>query len=383
MKQLFKNVLLSKNQTVEDIQAGMVKALMADLWQYDAIINTLALPYSTGEACRKVFNFLKNKCVYKPEPETMQRILGPAALLHYCTTGIDCKNYSMFAAGCMLAHAKKYNTGAVVFFRFAGYQSEYLEHVFVVVKHGGKSWWIDPVLPQFDQRSPAPYIWENINLSKMALVKIGFVDPISATALSKAGVTPENLTYAITQVLQKGGVSPGFFEKFKFLNVLDNSTGKWKSRAAFLKDKTPNERIAFFIEAMQNGEPCERTVLQYPESYYHKRKSERGTPSDVGKVDAELLTLYNALVEEKYLQGANAVKCGAFDWGRDYVILPGGGNTRGFLASLMPDRSTTLPGATGAGNGPVTAQQAGFNLGGGLLLAGLVLAGVAMFGKKR
>lgn len=395
---MFPKKLVTRGQTVGDIARLMDEVAAADAPYYSTVVDRLKLPADTRRAAASVFAFLKNHCVYEIEPETQQRVMRLPALLHYCGRGIDCKNYSLFAAGAMAAHAAKFGTGATVLFRFAGYGDNGLEHVFAVVQMpDGSEIWLDPVLAKFDQRSPTPYIWQDKPL-KMALYKIGSVnggaaavgfDPVTATLITQtisqqgqqgqqgqqSGEQQSQMLQQfgnlLPELLRKNGVSPGFFQRFQFLRVLDNSTGKWKSRAAFLADKTPNERIAFYIEAMQKNEPCDQTVIQYPELYGHKRKTDKGTPSDVGLVDRELVTVYNSLVQSNYLKGAASVKCGKWDYPAEYLLLPGGMATNG-RSPLQVTRDflglSDANAGAGAGAGlpgsprPMTAGMSGTNL---------------------
>lgn len=406
---MFPKQLITEGQTLQDIQRAMLAVFEADAKYYDAVIDRLQLPASTGAAAARVFDFLKNNCAYKIEPETKQRVMRLPALLHYCGKGIDCKNFALFSAGAMAAHAARYNTGAKVAFKFAGYGRKGIEHVFTTVTtRAGRTYWIDPVLPAFDIRTPAPYLWEQIPVN-MALYQIGKVppasvgfDPLTASLVTSTltnqqgsgqqGSQQQNQMLQqfgnlLPELLQKNGVSPGFFQRFSFLRVLDNSTGKWKSRAAFLADKTPDERIAFYIEAMQAGEPCDRTVIQYPELYGHQRKPEKGTPDDTGLVRPDLIAVYNALVQSNYLKGAASLKCGRWDYPASYLLLPGSGGVTGSPLAVVSDLLGLSPAAGSNAGRPVVPGarpvQAGLGGAGSLLMLGAFAWLAYSFLKKR
>lgn len=380
----FKKIKLATNQTVNDIQTGMVEMLQSEYSQFLPIPDILGLSNNWTIATRQIFDFLKQKCTYKIESDREQRIMTAKAILHYCSAGIDCKNFAMFSAGTMLAWCQQHNKRLTVSFRFAAYETQQIEHVFCVVSDGTKSIWIDPVLDYFNSREPDPYLWEDINLNNMALYKIGKVSGVDSTDtdLGNSGggggivstildltKTNQELLEALFQVFGKSGVKPGIFAKYQFLAILDSSTGKWKSRSAFLQDYTPNERIAFYIEAMQSNEDCTKTIIQYPELYYHQQLPGKGTPSDVGKVDAKLLATYNLLVERNYLKGADSFQCGKWVYPKSYLILPGGNS------SILDN---FLPSETNSDGTPKTA-----NVFGTIAILGLVGAAAYWFTKSK
>jgi hypothetical protein len=366
-----KKTILAKNQDVKDIIAAMVLIFKTDFSQYQNIpakLNILHLPLK--KAGEQICDFLKTKCRYNIEPEHEQRIMTAEAILNLCGGGIDCKNYAMFSASTLAQLALQTGQKTEIFFRLADYTGEGYEHVFTVFKVGGKTYWLDPVLKKFDEREPTPYFYRDYKIFSNMLVKIGMV-PVDPSLIADA-------TEAFGQLLTKEGVKPGLFAKYGFLSILDNSTGKWKSRSAFLNPLTPNERIAFYIEAMKAGEPCDRTVLQYPELFYHKQMPNKGTPSDVGQVSRNLIEAYNALVREKYLKGQPQLQCGKNIYPADYVLLPGGSGWQGAGFSdtlqniLNPNQQGSQPGQ----------NQAGFNMGGtGLLLVAAAI-GAYFFIKK-
>lgn len=371
--------LLIKNQSSNDIAKAMVEVHKEHENEYQQICS--AFDAGTYQKSAKlIWQYLKKYSLYKVESETNQRLMAPAAILNLLSKGIDCKNYSLFTAGIMCALAKKHQWPVDIAFRFASYDifNKQPEHVFVVVKpKKGQNLWIDAVLPSFDSHATLPAHYFDKKICTMALYKIsgiGVIPPPFIAAGTKAGadilttISRDLLPY-IPQLFSKQGISPKFFEKFEFLNVFDNSTGKWKSRVSFLKDKTPEERLAFYMQSIQSGEPPILNSLQYSESFGSKMKQDRGTTFDLPNVDQKMLRAYNALVETQQLKGAAGLQIGANFYPRDYLIQPTTG-----AGSILNDLGILRSG-DGSGTG---INQASILPGGGntnfLWVAGIAAA---------
>lgn len=122
----------------------------------------------------------------------------------------------------------------------------------------------------------------------------------TAAALSKE-VTKVG-TDIFNSILSKNGVSPSFFAKFSFLKFADNSTSQWKSRLPTLRTFTPEGRILFYIDKMQNNGPFHGSCVQYAELFGTSYDGKSGL-DDRGKVSVELLEIFNLLADEKYFRG--------------------------------------------------------------------------------
>lgn len=122
----------------------------------------------------------------------------------------------------------------------------------------------------------------------------------TAAALSKEATKVG--TDIFNSILSKNGVSPSFFSTFKFLSFLDNSTSQWRSRLAKLREFTPEGRILFYIDKMQNNQPFHGSCVQYAELFGTSYDGKSGL-DDRGKVSVELLEVFNLLADEKYFRG--------------------------------------------------------------------------------
>lgn len=151
-------ILIKKNQSVNDI----IKALNVAHNQYKADYDKIArefLGHSTKQTAYNIWSFLKKNVPYKAEPDTMQTIKSPGAIIKTGMEGKkslyynDCKNYSLFAGGILSAlNRQGYKIPYV--YRFASYNMFDQEpgHVFVVINPGEKEIWIDAVLKEFDYK---------------------------------------------------------------------------------------------------------------------------------------------------------------------------------------------------------------------------------------
>lgn len=144
----------------------------------------LIYPYFIGggikETASNVWNFLKKNSDYVIEPDSMQTVKTPAAILATAPKkygGNDCKNLALFSAGILDQYRQATGENFDLFFRFAGYNGRDISHVFTVVKKDGKEIWIDPVLNSFNSRDHIPTRYKDKKINSMALVGLSGVNP--------------------------------------------------------------------------------------------------------------------------------------------------------------------------------------------------------------
>lgn len=148
-------------QSVGDIMQGMLATHKRYTSDYDKIAPSFN-GGSTKEICERVYNFLLNKTHYKVEPDNMQTLRSPAAILHLGADpaqGLDCKSYSLFIGGVLDALNRR---GHHInwCYRFASYRlgDKLPHHVFVVVNPGTKNeLFVDPVIQPFNYHKPYFY----------------------------------------------------------------------------------------------------------------------------------------------------------------------------------------------------------------------------------
>lgn len=116
------------------------------------------------------------------------------------------------------------------------------------------------------------------------------------------GILMEGGKQVLNALLTKEGVTPDFFSQFPFLTAFDNSTFKWKSRLPLLAKMTPNQRVAFYIQKMQDNAEFEDAPQQYFELFGRASGTKSGF-SDVGQVSRDVAQLFNDTLNEKYFQG--------------------------------------------------------------------------------
>lgn len=144
----------------------------------------LIYPYFIGggvkETASNVWNFLKKNSDYVIEPDSMQTVKTPAAILATAPKkygGNDCKNLALFSAGILDQYRQATGENFDLYFRFAGYNGRDISHVFTVVKKDGKEIWIDPVLNSFNSRDHIPTRYKDKKIDKMSLVGLSGVNP--------------------------------------------------------------------------------------------------------------------------------------------------------------------------------------------------------------
>jgi len=166
---------LIDDQSVDDIIKAIQSAQKFYAKDYEKIY-----PYFVGrdpiDTARNIWDFLKHNVDYVIEPDSLQTIKSPAAIIATGKRGLggnDCKNYALFTGGLLSAYRDNELKDFELYFRFASY-SEYEDtpqHVFVVMVINKKEIWVDAVLDKFNEhREPSYYIDKKIK--PMALVAL-------------------------------------------------------------------------------------------------------------------------------------------------------------------------------------------------------------------
>lgn len=147
--------LLVKNQNVDDIINEILIHHNEYKTDYDKICKYFVRA-NEEKTLKAIFDFLKNNVKYKIETGENQKIKSPGAIVYTGkTTGSDCKSYASFICGAIDAINRSGFMHIPFAYRFASYQlfDSNPQHVFAVAYPGTKNEiWIDPVLPEFDQR---------------------------------------------------------------------------------------------------------------------------------------------------------------------------------------------------------------------------------------
>jgi len=172
------SVLINEDQTVNDIIDEVLKAHKFFARDYDNIYQYFLIG-NNEEICRGLFDFCKDNIIYDIESEDLQSTRSPSALLEIGRG--DCKHYAGFIGGILGAINRNTNKKINWCYRFAGYSylSDAVAHVFIVVKDGNREIWVDPVLKEFDQRSPKPVIFIDEKIKEKMLTRIsglGLID---------------------------------------------------------------------------------------------------------------------------------------------------------------------------------------------------------------
>lgn len=184
---LGKKETLVANQDTVDI----IDALIRNHYKYSNEYDKIFRYFDGGnveETAYNVWKFLKDEFRYNIEPEEMQILRSPSALLASNIVGIDCKGYATFANGIMDAYRRNTGKKFDVYYRFASYDpfDNTPQHVFAVVNENGEEFWIDPVLEQFDEKKQ-PYFYKDKKIKNMALVAMSGIQPDNSNVNSTMG----------------------------------------------------------------------------------------------------------------------------------------------------------------------------------------------------
>ena len=175
----FKNhqKIISYNQSTNDIINAILKQHNKSLNEYDKLYYFFDGGNVTNTA-KKVFNYLKDNVKYIIEPDDLQTVKSPSAILATGkTTGSDCKNFSLFFAGIMDAYRRNTGEKFDLAYRFASYDgTKTPEHVFVVINPGSENEiWCDAVLNYFNEKKE-PNFYKDKKIQNMALMALSGIN---------------------------------------------------------------------------------------------------------------------------------------------------------------------------------------------------------------
>lgn len=162
-------MLITDEQTIGDIKRNILRVHEKYASDYDGIYQFF-IGKTYYDTCKNIFDFVKQNVPYSIEPGHSQRLGSPAYILN---SKVDCKCYSLFCNGVLDAYRRNEGKDFNVIYRFAGYKNNGVEHVFSVFETHSKknNFWIDPVLPTFDNRTKQPTLIKD-KIVPMALYEI-------------------------------------------------------------------------------------------------------------------------------------------------------------------------------------------------------------------
>jgi hypothetical protein len=177
-------ILIKKNQSVNDIIHSLMVAHNQYKSHYDKIAGEF-VGHNNRQTAYNIWKFLKKNVPYKAEPDTMQTIKSPSAII---STGLmgkksllknDCKNYSLFAGGILSAlNRQGYKIPYVYRFSSYNYFDHTPGHVFIVINPDGNEIWLDAVLNEFDYKKQYTFKKDK-NFDKMMYSITGVDDVIT------------------------------------------------------------------------------------------------------------------------------------------------------------------------------------------------------------
>ena len=177
------------------------------------------------------------------------------------------------------------------------------------------------------------------------------------------GILVQGAKEVLNALLTKEGVTPDFFSQFPFLTAFDNSTFKWKSRLPLLAKMTPNQRVAFYIQKMQDNAEFEDAPQQYFELFGRSSGTKSGF-SDIGQVSRDVAQLFNDTLNQKYFKGKSV-----------FYVGNSPRNLSDYTISTLLSKPPLSDDFSGSGT-----QKAGFNM---LVTLGIVGAGILLLTKMK
>jgi LPXTG-motif cell wall-anchored protein len=206
-----KKDVITYNQDTKDIISGILHIHDKYRSEYDKIYKFFD-DGSVDQTAYNVWEYLKDNFKYRIEPEDMQILRSPSAIIGSDSFGIDCKCYSLFSAGIMDAYRRNTGKNFDLVYRFASYDpfDTTPQHVFAVVKDGGNEYWIDPVLDEYDEKKQ-PYYFKDKNIQNMALVALsGVGDPMDQQVTATGGNWFEQILQSAPSIISAFNPQPQY-----------------------------------------------------------------------------------------------------------------------------------------------------------------------------
>jgi hypothetical protein len=192
-----KEKIIKDQQTTDDIINEILKGHSKYANQYKNI-SSFFIGGTPKQTLKNIWTFLKKEVKYRVEPESKQTIKSPAAIIATGkTTGSDCKNLSLYTAGCLQAINQSGQQKIPFCFRFTGYKffDTNPQHVFIVAYPGtDNEIWCDAVLNKFDYKKPY-----TIKIDKKPPMLVG---------ISGIGAKPKTFAGKILRPVLKVAASP-------------------------------------------------------------------------------------------------------------------------------------------------------------------------------
>jgi hypothetical protein len=161
-KPTLKRRVVTRRQEVPEIMREVLRGHRDYASQYDLIAGKF-WKGSAVRTARALFDFCKENLKYKIESEQDQTVRSPGAILATGDTwGVDCKHYASFIGG-VLDALNRAGHNIDWCYKFVSYTpgDSTPEHVFIEVRSGGRAYYVDPVLSQFDLREPKFYYFHD------------------------------------------------------------------------------------------------------------------------------------------------------------------------------------------------------------------------------
>lgn len=336
-----KNVLVD-DQSTNDI----IKGILATHNQYKneyAKIYKYFIGNSDVETFENIYNFLADNVKYYIEPGNKQTLRSPAAILK-SKIGVDCKSYALFCCGILSAYKLAENKNFDVYFRFAGYGSKNIEHVFCVVKNKNKTWFIDNVLPNFDDRSKQPIFYKDFKASKdMALIQVSGIKQ-DWRGFGKRSESVGNVPkiFGLTDIDFKK-LQLQISEIIDFFKNLNLSDGE-KMKLGFVRQGfTPDEMLMWYI-------------VNKPDDWAFLHQAKEILIWDTPNISYNVADAFNTLIDKPQWANVNAQYQVPFD-------LSLTNKTPVFLESKYRGKNYVAPATTPSGSGttdptPTTTKKA-------------------------
>jgi hypothetical protein len=244
-----KKTIIVDEQTTNDIIQGILKTHNFYKNEYDKIYKYF-VGDSIEETCKNVYDFLKKYVPYYQEPEKKQTLRSPAAIV---SKAADCKSYALFSCGILDAYRRNENKNFEVIYRFAGYNNKGIEHVFCVIKNKNKIWFVDNVLPTFDNRNKLPTNYKDYKIENMALVSLAGINyKQNYTSFGKraesVGKVPKIFgTEDEDKKIDFDKLLKGLQDIISFFANWNISDGEKMKRGFVEQGFTPNEMLLWYI----------------------------------------------------------------------------------------------------------------------------------------
>lgn len=177
-KALFTETTIKRNALVEDTVQFIPKVIANTRWQVKRYVDQELKHLSLFDACKKLWDFVKNHIGYKKDETGKEQVRSPRRLWGEKIGDCDC--FTVFIGACLSLLNELKNKKGSIMLRITKYSQDHFQHIYpVVITPDGKQIIMDCVVEQFNYEEP--YAEKKdflLDLNKLEKMDLNYLDGV-------------------------------------------------------------------------------------------------------------------------------------------------------------------------------------------------------------